>query len=141
MENFRATCIYFFNYCWGDVLRWLLTENVPGEFPYAAGMFLPNGPRRPSIRSRSTAKTRPTLPALLAVIRSTEEERRYQVESCRAFQERNKEAAEVALVQLQQAALSGGNVFESLMEAAKVCSLGQLSNALYAVGGQYRRNM
>lgn len=75
------------------------------------------------------------------VIRSTEEERRYQVESCRAFQERNKEAAEVALAQLQQTALSGGNVFESLMEAAKVCSLGQLSNALYAVGGQYRRNM
>ena len=80
------------------------------------------------------------------VIRSTEEERRYQVESCRAFQERNKDAAEVALVQLQQAALlgastPGGNVFESLMEAAKVCSLGQLSNALYAVGGQYRRNM
>lgn len=75
------------------------------------------------------------------VIRSTEEERRYQVESCRAFQERNKDAAEVALAQLQQTALSGGNVFESLMEAAKVCSLGQLSNALYAVGGQYRRNM
>ncbi len=75
------------------------------------------------------------------VIRSTEGERRYQVESCRAFQERNKDAAELALVQLQQAALSGGNVFESLMEAAKVCSLGQLSNALYAVGGQYRRNM
>jgi len=75
------------------------------------------------------------------VIRSTEEERRYQVESCRAFQERNKDAADGALAQLQQTALSGGNVFESLMEAAKVCSLGQLSNALYAVGGQYRRNM
>jgi isobutyryl-CoA mutase len=42
---------------------------------------------------------------------------------------------------LQQVSLTGENVFESLMEAAKVCSLGQMSQALYAVGGQYRRNM
>ncbi|QJW89164.1 methylmalonyl-CoA mutase family protein [Spirosoma taeanense] len=75
------------------------------------------------------------------VIRSTDEEKRYQVESCRAFQERHTEAAELALKDLQATALANGNLFESLMEAAKVCSLGQLSNALYAVGGQYRRNM
>ncbi|KAB7730355.1 methylmalonyl-CoA mutase [Rudanella paleaurantiibacter] len=75
------------------------------------------------------------------VIRSTEEERRYQVDSCRAFQERHRSEAEQALAQLQQTALAGGNIFESLMEAAKVCTLGQLSKALYAVGGQYRRNM
>lgn len=75
------------------------------------------------------------------VIRSTDEEKRSQVENCRRFQERNKDAAEAALKNLQTTALSGDNIFESLMEAAKVCSLGQLSNALYAVGGQYRRNM
>ncbi|GAB3643187.1 methylmalonyl-CoA mutase family protein [Spirosoma arcticum] len=75
------------------------------------------------------------------VIRSTDEEKRGQVENCRLFQERNKDAAEVALRNLQATALSGENIFGSLMEAAKVCSLGQLSNALYAVGGQYRRNM
>ena len=46
-----------------------------------------------------------------------------------------------ALAQLKQTAVQNGNIFEALMEAAKVCSLGQLSNALYAVGGQYRRNM
>ncbi|GAB3701854.1 methylmalonyl-CoA mutase family protein [Spirosoma flavus] len=75
------------------------------------------------------------------VIRSTDDEKHYAVSSCQAFQERNTSAANVALANLQAVALAHGNVFESLMEAAKVCSLGQLSNALYAVGGQYRRNM
>jgi methylmalonyl-CoA mutase len=75
------------------------------------------------------------------VIRSTEEEKRYQVDSCRAYQERNRTEAETALANLQAMALANGNLFESLMEATKVCTLGQLSNALYAVGGQYRRNM
>ncbi len=75
------------------------------------------------------------------VIRSTDDEKRYQVDSCRAFQALNQEVAATAIAQLQQTALTNGNVFESLMEAAKVCSLGQLTHALYAVGGQYRRNM
>ncbi|QDK79834.1 methylmalonyl-CoA mutase family protein [Spirosoma sp. KCTC 42546] len=75
------------------------------------------------------------------VIRSTDEEKRYAVESCRAFQERNQTEAELALANLQATALANGNLFESLLEATKVCSLGQLSNALYAVGGRYRRNM
>ncbi|WP_080239623.1 methylmalonyl-CoA mutase family protein [Spirosoma rigui] len=75
------------------------------------------------------------------VIRSTDEEKRFQVDNCRAFQAKNRSEAERALHNLQTSALSGENIFESLMEAAKVCSLGQLSNALYAVGGQYRRNM
>lgn len=92
------------------------------------------------------------------VIRSTDDEKRYAVDSCRAFQERHRAEAEVALANLQATALAGAgvstrgestapvdqrgsNLFESLMEATKVCSLGQLSNALYAVGGQYRRNM
>ncbi len=75
------------------------------------------------------------------VIRSTDEEKRHQVESCRVYQEHNRDAAEVALANLQQTALTGGNIFESLMEAAKVCTLGQMSHALYGVGGQYRRNM
>ncbi|GAB3956491.1 methylmalonyl-CoA mutase family protein [Spirosoma harenae] len=75
------------------------------------------------------------------VIRSTDEEKRYAVDSCQAFQEQHRTEAEQALAHLQQTALANGNLFESLMEATKVCSLGQLSNALYAVGGQYRRNM
>ncbi len=53
----------------------------------------------------------------------------------------NKDRADEALAQLQRAAVDGDNLFEQLMETAKVASLGQMSRALYDVGGQYRRNM
>jgi methylmalonyl-CoA mutase len=74
-------------------------------------------------------------------MRSTDSEKQAQIEGLQRFQAANTEAAPQALASLQQAALQGGNVFASLMEAAKVCSLGQMSQALYRVGGQYRRNM
>jgi methylmalonyl-CoA mutase len=75
------------------------------------------------------------------LIRSSDEDKDQLVAEVSALHERNeKEAAEV-LDHLQRAALSGGNTFEALMDAAKVCSLGQMSAALYAVGGRYRRNM
>ena len=73
--------------------------------------------------------------------RSTDEQKDRQIANLRAFQERNKEAAEQSLAELQQVAVSGGNTFSQLMETAKVVSLGQMSHALYEVGGQYRRNM
>ena len=79
------------------------------------------------------------IPKLL--IRSTAEDRDRQIANLRAFQERNREAADSALAALQRVAVRGDNIFESLMEAAKVASLGQMSRALYDVGGQYRRNM
>ena len=75
------------------------------------------------------------------VMRSTDAEKQAQIESLQQFQRAAGEAATIALAKLQQQALGGGNVFASLMEAAKVCSLGQMSGALYRVGGQYRRNM
>jgi methylmalonyl-CoA mutase len=75
------------------------------------------------------------------VIRATPEEKEFALESLAAFHERNRGRAEEALKALQRVAVEHGNTFESLMEAAKVCSLGQLSRALYQVGGQYRRNM
>jgi isobutyryl-CoA mutase len=75
------------------------------------------------------------------LIRSSEEEKQDQVAAVRAFQARNAERAPAALARLQQVAASGGNVFAELMECVKVCSLGQISQALYQVGGQYRRNM
>lgn len=75
------------------------------------------------------------------VIRSTDAEKRFAIESRKAFQDQNRETAPLALQQVQQTALTNGNIFESLMEATKVCTLGQLSRALYEVGGQYRRNM
>lgn len=75
------------------------------------------------------------------VIRSTTEEKEYAIVSRDTIVKRNKEKATLALKQLQQTAIRNGNIFESLMEACKVCTLGQISSALYEVGGQYRRNM
>jgi methylmalonyl-CoA mutase len=75
------------------------------------------------------------------VIRATTEEKEYAISSLKAFQARNTDLAPAALKELQRVAVNNGNLFEALMECAKVCSLGQMSGALYAVGGQYRRNM
>jgi methylmalonyl-CoA mutase len=75
------------------------------------------------------------------LIRSTDEEKDQQVLAVHTWQARNAERAPAALAMLQQVAATGGNVFEQLMETMKVASLGQVSNALYAVGGRYRRNM
>jgi methylmalonyl-CoA mutase len=77
----------------------------------------------------------------MEVIRSTEEEKERQINNVEAFKERNKDKAQEALKQLKMAAVKNENIFERLMEACKVCSLGQISQALYSVGGQYRRNM
>lgn len=75
------------------------------------------------------------------IIRATEEEKQLQIGNLKAFQDRNADKTEALLHDLQLKAVAGENIFEGLMEAAKYCSLGQISNALYAVGGQYRRNM
>ncbi|MFT7619600.1 MAG: methylmalonyl-CoA mutase [Planctomycetota bacterium] len=75
------------------------------------------------------------------VIRATDVEKAYAVDSRNSFQERNKDKSGAALEALRRTAIENGNVFEEMMEACKVCTLGQISSALYAVGGQYRRNM
>ena len=75
------------------------------------------------------------------VIRATEEEKQYQINTLEAFQKRNENEATEALKNLQKAAVNGENIFDKLMDVCKICSLGQISNALYEVGGQYRRNM
>ena len=75
------------------------------------------------------------------VIRSTKEEKELQIKNVEAFQKRNAERSAVALAKLQQSAINNENLFKELMETVKSCSLGQITNALYAVGGQYRRNM
>jgi methylmalonyl-CoA mutase len=75
------------------------------------------------------------------VMRSTDDEKQAQIDGLQQFHRHHAKSAQQALEALQQTALSGGNVFASLMEATKVCSLGQISAALYRVGGQYRRNM
>jgi methylmalonyl-CoA mutase len=73
--------------------------------------------------------------------RSTDEDKDRQIANVLAFQDRHAGAGEGALAELQRAAVSGENIFAQLMETAKVASLGQMSNALYEVGGRYRRNM
>lgn len=75
------------------------------------------------------------------VIRATEEEKQFQIEALKAFQSRNADVSVQLLKDLQQAAVRGENIFNKLMDVCKVCSLGEISNALYQVGGQYRRNM
>ncbi|HYG40004.1 MAG TPA: methylmalonyl-CoA mutase family protein [Cytophagales bacterium] len=75
------------------------------------------------------------------VIRSTNEEKEYAISSLNAFKESNSEAASKALKELQKVCVNNESTFEALMEVCKVCSLGQISHALYEVGGQYRRNM
>jgi methylmalonyl-CoA mutase len=75
------------------------------------------------------------------VIRASEKEKEQQIETLRQLHERNKEVSEKGLKALQLAAISNKNMFEQLMEVSKVCSLGQITNALFEVGGQYRRNM
>ena len=75
------------------------------------------------------------------VMRSTDDEKQAQIDDLKNYQGAGEVGAEAALAKLQEDALNNGNVFESLMDAAKHCSLGQMSQALYRVGGQYRRNM
>jgi methylmalonyl-CoA mutase len=77
----------------------------------------------------------------LELARSTEEEKQSQLKRLNDFHTRHKEAAAVQLKRLQQAVIDNGNVFEVMMDAVRVCSLGQITNALFEVGGQYRRNM
>ncbi|MGA1599095.1 MAG: methylmalonyl-CoA mutase family protein [bacterium] len=77
----------------------------------------------------------------IELARSTDEEKDWQIRDLERFQQFHAEAGEVALQQLRDAALSGGNTFEALMECARVCSLGQVTQELYQLGGQYRRNM
>ncbi|NUQ82083.1 MAG: methylmalonyl-CoA mutase family protein [Bacteroidetes bacterium] len=77
----------------------------------------------------------------LELIRSTDAEKQQQIGNLEAFHQRNRHLAGPALERLKTVAVSGGNLFAELMETVKVCSLGQISQALYEVGGQYRRNM
>jgi len=75
------------------------------------------------------------------VIRSTTREKELQIKNLQAFQQRNQDKSAAAIQSLKQVALENGNLFSELMECVKYCSLGEITHALYEVGGQYRRNM
>jgi len=75
------------------------------------------------------------------VIRATEEEKQYQIQMLAALHRTHGEAARTQIARVQEAAVNNRNMFEQLMEACKFASLGQITEALFEVGGQYRRNM
>jgi len=77
----------------------------------------------------------------MELARATKEEKETQISNLKTFQERHGDRTTEALGRLKQAAVSGGNIFEALMDTVRVASLGQITSALYEVGGQYRRNM
>jgi methylmalonyl-CoA mutase len=77
----------------------------------------------------------------IELARATEEEKRSQLKRLAAFKKRHEIESSQALERLQNIALQGENIFEELMNTVRVCSLGQITQALYDVGGKYRRNM
>lgn len=80
-------------------------------------------------------------PVVVELARATEEEKQSQLERVRDFHARNHDEARAALDALKDAAVRGDNVFAVLMEATRVCSLQQITEAFFEVGGQYRRNV
>jgi methylmalonyl-CoA mutase len=99
-----------------------------GEFPIVGVNTFLNSKGSPTV-----------IPA--EVIRSTTEEKDFQINAVQAFQKRNEAKSAEALMRLKDVAIANGNIFAELMETVKHCSLGQISHALYEVGGQYRRSM
>lgn len=77
----------------------------------------------------------------MEIARASKEEKDLQIANLASFKEANADNSQKALDRLKEAAKTGGNIFEELMETVKVASLGQITQALYEVGGQYRRNM
>jgi isobutyryl-CoA mutase len=81
------------------------------------------------------------MPESLELARATEDEKQSQLDRLSAFQSRTAEDRPAMLERLRQTALEGGNVFEVLMDAVRCCSLGQITQTLFEVGGRYRRNV
>ncbi|MEE8524769.1 MAG: methylmalonyl-CoA mutase family protein, partial [Thermoanaerobaculia bacterium] len=101
-----------------------------GELPIiGVNTFLPRDPESASI------------PRGIDLTRATEEEKQSCIARLEEFQDRHQRRAPEALLRLQRTALDGGNVFAELIAAAECCSLGQITAALYEVGGEYRRNL
>ena len=75
------------------------------------------------------------------VIRAAKKEKKYQISMINELYKGNKDSSTEILKKVQITAIKNKNIFEILMEATKICSLGQITNALFEVGGQYRRNM
>ena len=75
------------------------------------------------------------------VIRASKKEKEYQIKMLKELHKTHQNTSERKLQQVQQAAILNKNIFEELMSVSKTCSLGEITNSLFEVGGQYRRNM
>ena len=101
-----------------------------GELPIiGVNTFLPKDPEKAGV------------PRQVDLIRATPEEKRECIRRLEEFQDRHKDRSPAALADLRKTALARGNLFEALLKASEVCSLGQITHALYEVGGEYRRNL
>ena len=80
-------------------------------------------------------------PPRIELARASYEEKQAQLDSCHAFQKGHSQESQTALKKLKAHVVAGDNIFEALLEASRVCSLYQMTQALYEVGGQYRRNL
>jgi methylmalonyl-CoA mutase len=83
----------------------------------------------------------PATPATIELARSTDDEKRSQLDRLHGFQARHADERPAMLARLRDAALAGDNLFAVLMDAVRVCSLGEITDALFEVGGRYRRNV
>lgn len=110
------------------------------QAPFICNNRRPRGPGENA--GQQAAEARPhEAPRPLVLARSTDAEKQSQLRRLRDFQTRHREAAPEALERLKRAVIDDGNVFAVLMDVVRVCSLGQITHALFEVGGQYRRNM
>jgi len=80
-------------------------------------------------------------PQKVVLARSTDDEKQSQLQRLAEFQKRHAREAPAALAKLKQVVIEDGNVFSELMQTVRVCSLGEITTALFEVGGQYRRSM
>ena len=123
--------------------RWRRSTSAAGSRTRASSTRRSSTPA--SSRSSASTPSRIRTPrpsgAPRELMRSSEEEKRAQVANLHAFQARHAARSAAALRRLQEVARGGGNVFSELMETVKVASLGQISEALFEVGGRYRRSM
>ncbi|MEN8261391.1 MAG: methylmalonyl-CoA mutase family protein, partial [Pseudomonadota bacterium] len=95
----------------------------------------------PIVGVNEFVNTSPTEQRKIGLARSTDREKDSQIRRLRDFQARHRQESDAALEKIRQAALNNENVFAVLMDAVRYCSLGEISQALYEVGGKYRRNM
>ena len=98
-------------------------------------------PDEGEVRTGQEETSADALPDRITLTRATPEEKREQVDRLRAFQKRHQAEAPEALERLKRVARAGDNIFAELMKTVRVASLGQITHALYKVGGQYRRGM